>query len=198
MNFSPSIQELIHSLRMLPGLGFRSAQRIALHLLEKQPELARRLAFALVNAVEKVRRCTQCRTLCETELCPICVNPKRQRNQLCVVETPMDLIAIEQAGGYQGLYFVLHGRISPLDGIGPEELKLFELAQRLEDTALDEIILATNPTVEGEATAYYLSQMAKHADKSISRLAYGIPLGGELEFTDGSTLSHAFSKRQKI
>ncbi len=196
MMLSPAIQELVNSLRALPGFGIRSAQRTAMHLLEQNPTLAKRLLLAIEQAILRVRRCEKCRTLCESSLCPICQNQNRNHRQLCIVETPMDLVAIEQAGHYQGVYFVLLGRLSPLDGIGPEELKLDELGARLIGPAVEELILATNPTVEGEATAHYIRQIAKQHGKKISRIAYGIPFGGELEFTDSVTLSHAFLKRE--
>ncbi len=198
MSFSPLIQQLIDSLRCLPGVGSRTAQRMALHLLERNRGGGKQLASSITAAIEQVGRCQQCRNLCETELCPICSSQKRDRSQLCVVETPMDVISIEQTGIFRGVYFVLLGRLSPLDGIGPEELQLHQLHERLNSDEVQELILATNPTVEGEATAYYISEMAKQHQKPVFRIAYGVPFGGELEYVDGATLSHAFSTRQRV
>lgn len=198
MSFSPLVQQLIDSLRCLPGVGPRTAQRMALYLLERNRSGGRQLANSMLTAIEEVGRCQQCRNLCETEICSICESPRRNRAQLCVVETPMDVISIEQTGIFKGVYFVLMGRLSPLDGIGPEELKLHQLHERLNSDEVQELILATNPTVEGEATAYYISEMAKQYQKPVTRIAYGVPFGGELEYVDGATLSHAFSTRQRV
>ncbi|WP_426416941.1 recombination mediator RecR [Aestuariirhabdus sp. LZHN29] len=198
MSFSPLINELIDSLRCLPGVGPKSAQRMALHLLERDRKGASRLSAVLQDAVEGVGRCIQCRTLCETQSCSICSNTARQRQQLCVVETPSDVLAIEQAGGYRGLYFVLMGHLSPIDGIGPAEIGLDQLTQRLDDESIDEVILATNPTVEGEATAHYIATQVQRRGIQVSRIAHGVPLGGELEFVDGGTLAHAFRGRMVI
>lgn len=214
--FSPLIDELIHSLCCLPGVGRKSAQRMALHLLERDPEGARRLVSSLDKAIEGVGRCQQCRILTEQAICYICQHPKRNNTLLCVVETPADVMAIEQSGTYHGKYFVLNGRLSPIDGIGPTELGLPDLFERLnqrlttpeneqlvaddaenEDT-VQELILATNPTVEGEATAHYIADHAKQCGVSVSRIAHGVPLGGELEFIDGGTLTHAFSSRRSF
>ncbi|MFT5117178.1 MAG: recombination protein RecR [Kiritimatiellia bacterium] len=201
--FSPLIDELIHSLCCLPGVGRKSAQRMALHLLERDPEGAKRLVAGLDTAIEKVGRCQQCRILTEQAVCFICSNTKRNQTLLCVVETPADVVAIEQSGTYQGKYFVLNGHLSPIDGIGPEELGLPDLFQRLQAAAdtdnsarVEELILATNPTVEGEATAHYIADQARHCGINVSRIAHGVPLGGELEFIDGGTLTHAFSSRR--
>ncbi len=155
-------------------------------------------AQALSNAVERVRRCASCRNYCDEEVCPICRNDRRSKETLCVVETPADLLALEQATGYSGRYFVLHGRLSPLDGCGPEELGLAHLAQRLGDEPVSELILAINPTVEGEATAHLLAEIAQAAQIKVTRLAHGIPVGGELEYTDRHTLAHAFGGRQTM
>ncbi|MCL6417270.1 recombination mediator RecR [Aestuariirhabdus sp. Z084] len=198
MSFSPLINELIDSLRCLPGVGPKSAQRMALHLLERDRKGASRLASVLQDAVEGVGRCRQCRTLCETENCSICNNQARQRQQLCVVETPSDVLAIEQAGGYRGVYFVLMGHLSPIDGIGPAEIGLDQLTRRLDEESVEEVILATNPTVEGEATAHYIAQQVQKRGIQVSRIAHGVPLGGELEFVDGGTLAHAFQGRTTI
>jgi recombination protein RecR len=194
----PLLEQLIEALRCLPGVGPKSAQRMALHLLERDREGGRQLSATLAAAMERIGRCKLCRNLTEQELCRICVNEQRDASLLCVVESPGDVLAIEQATGYRGRYFVLMGRLSPLDGIGPADLGLDELAQRLESAPPREIIIATNPTVEGEATAYYLQRMAQKQGVTVSRIAHGVPLGGELEFTDQSTIAHAFSSRQVV
>ena len=192
------LQRLIDSLCCLPGVGPKSAQRMAFHLLERDREGGRRLAAALAEAVEKIGHCRQCRTFTESELCAICSNERRNPAQICVVETPADVVAIEQATGYRGRYFVLGGRLSPLDGLGPAEIGLDQLAQRLDEGGVEELILATNPTVEGEATAQYIGEMAAQRGIACSRIAHGVPLGGELEYVDGGTLAHAFSGRRRM
>jgi recombination protein RecR len=194
----PLLDQLIEALRCLPGVGPKSAQRMALHLLERNREGGVHLSSVLGVAMERIGRCNTCRNLTEDETCSICANERRDRNLLCVVESPSDVMAIEQATGYQGLYFVLMGRLSPLDGIGPAELGLEELGERLREQPPAEMIIATNPTVEGEATAYYLQRMAQKNGIEVSRIAHGVPLGGELEFTDQSTIAHAFSSRQAV
>lgn len=196
--FSPLIDELMASLRCLPGVGPKSAQRMALHLLERDRVGAERLAQSLQRAVEGVGRCQRCRTLTEQSLCGICANTRRDSSLLCVVETPGDVLAIEQAGTYQGKYFVLLGHLSPIDGIGPEDIGVDKLINLLQQEAISEVILATNPTVEGEATAFYISERAKNLNVTVSRIAHGVPLGGELEFIDGGTLAHAFSSRRSL
>ena len=196
MAHSPLIKQLIDSLRCLPGVGAKSAQRMAYHLLERDRHGARKLSHALNQAAEKVGHCQSCRILTEYELCDICQSVKRDRHTLCVVETPSDVYAIEQSGSFKGLYFVLMGHLSPLDGIGPQELHLDTLKQRVQSEEITEVILATNATVEGEATAHYLLEMLKPFTKKISRIAHGVPLGGELEYIDSSTLGHAFNGRQ--
>jgi len=192
------LDQLIEALRCLPGVGPKSAQRMALHVLERDREGGLHLATTLTAAVERIGRCRRCRNLTEQELCRICSNPQRDGSLLCVVESPSDVLAIEQATGFQGHYYVLLGRLSPLDGIGPAELGLDDLAERLEQEPPRELIIATNPTVEGEATAYYLQRMAQKAGVPASRIAHGVPIGGELEFTDQSTIAHAFSSRQVV
>ena len=192
------LEQLIDALRVLPGVGQKSAQRMAYHLLERQRDGGRRLADALAEAMERIRHCARCRDFSETEICPTCASGARDATLLCVVETPADRLAIEQATGFRGLYFVLQGRLSPLDGIGPRELGLDLLAQRLEAGEVRELIVATNPTVEGEATAHYLAQLARARGVQPSRLAHGVPLGGELEYVDRGTLSHAFGSRSEI
>jgi recombination protein RecR len=198
MLFTPLVDQLIQSLRCLPGVGQKTAQRMALHLLERDRAAGLQLAHALERAMREVGQCSVCRTLSEAERCRICSNPRRDHGLLCIVETPMDMVAIEQAGGFNGVYFVLMGRLSPLDGIGPQELKLDDLAARLHSDEIREVILATNPTVEGEATAHYLLSMIRAANKPVSRIAYGVPFGGELEYVDSSTLAHAFSSRKAL
>lgn len=194
--FSPLIDDLISALRCLPGVGPKSAQRMVLHLLEHDREGAARLARSLDKAIEGVGRCQRCRTLTEQAVCGICSNPRRDGAILCVVETPADVIAIEQAGGYQGKYFVLLGRLSPIDGIGPAEIGIDQLEHQLQEGDVKEVILATNPTMEGETTAFYISERARKLGVTVSRIAHGVPLGGELEYVDGGTLAHAFSSRK--
>jgi recombination protein RecR len=189
------LDQFIEALRCLPGVGPKSAQRMALHLLERDRDGGKHLSTLLDAAMERIGRCTVCRNLTEEEICAICANDQRDAGLLCIVESPSDVIAIEHATGYQGRYFVLMGRLSPLDGIGPAELGLEDLASRLGQQPPREMIIATNPTVEGEATAYYLQRMAQQHDVAVSRIAHGVPLGGELEFTDQSTIAHAFSSR---
>ncbi|WP_111643270.1 recombination mediator RecR [Marinimicrobium alkaliphilum] len=196
--FSPLIDELMAALRCLPGVGPKSAQRMTLHLLERDREGAARLAQALTLAVEGVGRCQRCRTLTEQPLCGICANARRDDGLLCVVETPADVLAIEQAGTYQGKYFVLMGHLSPIDGIGPEDIGVDQLVELLQTEPIQEVILATNSTVEGEATAYYISERARPLGITVSRIAHGVPMGGELEYIDGGTLAHAFASRRSL
>jgi recombination protein RecR len=195
MPAEPLLNQFVESLRCLPGVGPKTAQRMALHLLERNREAGLKLAEILEKAMQNIGRCQQCRDLTELEICTICVNPRRDQSLLCIVESPVDVLAIEQATAYKGRYFVLLGRLSPLDGIGPAELGLDQLAERLEADPPEEMIIATNPTVEGEATSYYLQTMAKSHNIRITRIAHGVPLGGELEYTDQSTLAHAFDSR---
>jgi recombination protein RecR len=198
MSSEPLLNQLVESLRCLPGVGPKTAQRMALHLLERNREGGLQLASVLDVAMNKIGRCKQCRDLTELEVCSICSNPRRDQTQLCVVESPVDVLAIEQATAYKGRYFVLLGRLSPLDGIGPAELGLDQLAENLEKDTPLEMIIATNPTVEGEATSFYLQRMAKTHDIRVTRIAHGVPLGGELEYTDQSTLAHAFGSRLQV
>ena len=198
MSFSPLISQLIDSLRCLPGVGPKSAQRMAIHLLDRDPERAGQLAKVLADSLERVRRCQSCRTLSETVQCNICRNSSRDASLLCVVESPIDILAIEQMGGFSGKYFVLTGLLSPLDGIGPEALKLHEFIARLQVPEVQEVILAISPTVEGEATSQYLTSLIRDHGKHLSRIAYGVPFGGELEYVDSNTLSHAFRSRQAV
>ncbi|MCK7595451.1 recombination mediator RecR [Pseudomarimonas salicorniae] len=194
----PLLDQLIDALRCLPGVGQKTAQRMALQVLERNREGGRRLARVLGEAVERIGHCGRCRTLTEDPECAICRSGQRDDALLCVVETPSDLAAIETATGYRGRYFVMHGRLSPLDGLGPRELGLDELARRLDAGEVREMIIATNPTVEGEATAHYLAQLARGRGIRPSRLAHGVPLGGELEYIDRGTLAHAFGMRSEI
>ncbi len=198
MSAEPLLSQLIESLRCLPGVGPKTAQRMALHLLERNREGGLQLASVLTDAMQNIGRCEACRDLTELGLCTICSNPRRDQSLLCVVESPVDVLAIEQATAFTGRYFVLLGRLSPLDGIGPAELGLDQLAERFENNAPDELIIATNPTVEGEATSYYLQKMAKRNSIRVTCIAHGVPLGGELEYTDQSTLAHAFGSRLLI
>ena len=195
---SPLLDELVQALRCLPGVGAKSAQRMAFHLLERDRSGARRLADKLVSAADRIGFCNRCRTFSETPCCALCSASSRDDELLCVVETAADLYAVEQATGYRGRYFVLHGRLSPLDGRGPKELGLHQLADRLAEGLVRELIVATNPTVEGEATAHYLAEIARAAGVTPSRIAHGVPVGGELEYIDRSTLSHAFSGRLRV
>lgn len=195
MSFSPLIERLMESLRVLPGVGPKTAQRMAMHLLERDREGGRRLVKVLGEALERVGYCRRCRTLTEEEICRICASGRRDDSLLCVVESPADQLAFEDAGGYRGQYFVLHGHLSPLDGIGPEDIGLDQLEARVAEGGIQEVILATNPTVEGEATAHYISAQLVGQGVTLSRLAYGMPMGGELEYVDGGTLSRAFNGR---
>ena len=195
---SSLLEQLIEALRVLPGVGQKSAQRMAYHLLERERGGGEKLAGVLAEAMAKIGHCRRCRDFSEAEICPTCANASRDHAELCVVENPADRLAIEQATGYRGLYFVLQGRLSPLDGIGPAELGLDQLVARLGEGDVRELIIATNPTVEGEATAHYLAQLAGQAYVRPSRLAHGVPLGGELEYVDRGTLSHAFGSRSEM
>jgi recombination protein RecR len=193
--FSPLVSELIQALRILPSVGPKSAQRMALHLLERNRHGAEQLADVLTRAMQQVQHCQDCRTFTEENLCQICANPARERQLLCVVESPADILAIEQSGSYQGLYFVLAGHLSPLDGIGPQELGIPQLLHYIKQHQVQELILATNATVEGEATAHYLRQATQHYGIKVTRIAHGVPLGGELEMVDSHTLARALSQR---
>lgn len=198
MKHSPAVARLIDALRTLPGVGPKTAQRMAFHLLQDGREGARRLAEGLENALANVTRCRQCRMFTESELCAICAAPQRDASLLCVVESPADVVAVEQSGGYRGRYFVLMGHLSPLDGIGPEQLGIGQLEALLESGGVQEVILATNPTVEGEATAHFLSELARARGVRATRIAHGVPIGGELEYIDGGTLAHALAGRHTL
>ena len=198
MSYSPLLVRLIDGLRCMPGVGQKSAQRIAFHLLERDRDGASGLSTALADAVDSIGHCSRCRMFTENELCSICSAAGRDTTQLCVVESPADVMAIEDATGFRGLYFVLMGHLSPLDGIGPEELGLSQLEEWLAHGEVKELIIATNPTVEGDATAHYLADLAARKNVTASRIAHGVPLGGELEYVDGGTLSHAFYGRRAV
>jgi recombination protein RecR len=198
MSYSPLLVRLIDGLRCMPGVGQKSAQRIAFHLLERDRDGAAGLSAALAEAVEGIGHCKRCRMFTEDELCSICAASGRDNTQLCVVESPADVMALEDATGFRGLYFVLMGHLSPLDGIGPDELGLGQLEQWLGQGEVTELIIATNPTVEGDATAHYLADLAAQRGVQASRIAHGVPLGGELEYVDGGTLSHAFYGRRVV
>ena len=198
MSYSPLLIRLIDALRCMPGIGQKSAQRIAFHLLERDRDGATAMSGAIAEAMNGIGHCSRCRMFTEHDLCSICAATGRDAAQLCVVESPADVMAVEDATGYRGMYFVLMGHLSPLDGIGPDELGLSMLDDRLRDDTISELIIATNPTVEGDATAHYLADMAARHDISASRIAHGVPLGGELEYVDGGTLSHAFYGRRAV
>lgn len=198
MKYTPALARLIDSLRCLPGVGPKSAQRMAFHLLERDRAGGGALAHSLAEALAAVGHCKRCRMLTEGALCGICASAQRETAQLCVVESPADVVAIEQSGGFRGRYFVLMGHLSPLDGIGPAELGLDEFERVLAEGEVREVILATNPTVEGEATAHYLGELALRAGLRASRIAHGVPVGGELEYVDGGTLAHALAGRTSV
>jgi len=198
VRFSPLLDELISALTVLPGVGNRSAQRMAFHLLQRDKSGAAHLAQMLENALTNMRHCEQCRTLCETPLCQLCNNPRRDATCLCIVESPADIIALEQSASFAGRYFVLMGHLSPLDGIGPDAIGIPLLEQQMSQASLEEIIIATNPTVEGEATAHYIATIAKKHKIRTTRIAHGVPMGGELEYLDSSTLAHALDARAEL
>jgi recombination protein RecR len=192
------IEQLVEALRCLPGVGPKSAQRIAFHVLERDRAGARYLAETLLQAVDRIGHCTGCRTFTEQPLCPICASERRDDTMLCVVERPQDVAAIDQAAEYRGKFFVLLGRLSPLDGVGPEDLGMDALRTRLASGIIAELILAVSTTMEGEATAYYVAELARAHDVRVTRIAYGVPIGGELEYIDRSTLRHALVSRREL
>lgn len=194
----PLLEQLIEAFRVLPGVGQKTAQRMAYHVLERERVGGQKLAEVLAKAIDRIGHCAQCRDFSETEICAVCANGSRERQQLCAVESPADRLAIEHATGFRGVYFVLQGRLSPLDGVGPRELGLDQLEARLKQGEVQELIIATSATVEGEATAHYLAQLARAHKVRPSRLAQGLPLGGELEYVDRGTLSHAFGTRTEV
>ncbi len=196
MKHPPLVETLIEAFTCLPGVGPRSAQRMAYTLLERGRDDGRALASALSQAMDGVRQCKRCRNYAEEELCPICQDPRRDPGLVCIVASPADVLAVEQSGEYRGQYFVLMGQLSPLDGIGPRELGLDVLEARLNEGEIQELILATGTTVEGEATAHYVLDLAREAGVNVSRIAQGVPMGGDLEFVDGATLAHALRGRR--
>lgn len=197
MSSSPALDALIEALQCLPGIGQKSAQRMALYLIERDQAGAKQLANATLAALEKVSHCERCRNFADARVCQICTQEKRNKSLLCIVESPADVLAIEASGAYQGLYFVLLGRLSPLDGFGPDQLGLDVLEARLADGSISEVILATSATVEGDITAQFIADVARKYQLGTSRLARGIPIGGELEYVDSGTLSRAVSGRQQ-
>ncbi len=192
----PSLEALIEALRRLPGVGVKSAQRMAFHLLQHDREGARRMAYALQSAVDHVHHCERCHTFTEATVCALCLDPARDAHQLCVVETPADQAALERTGSYRGLYFVLMGRLSPLDGIGSGDIGAQELLDRASDGSIIEVIIATNFTAEGEATAHVLAEALKARGLRVTRLARGVPIGSELEYVDLGTIAHALVDRR--
>lgn len=196
--YSPLLNQLIEAFRCLPGVGAKTAQRMAFHLLDKDREGGQRLAQTLERAVRSIRHCERCRMLTEEPICRFCSSDKRDRSQLCIVETPADLLAIEQSGAYRGAYFVLMGHLSPIDGIGPKELGLELLERRFGSERFAEVVLATSVTVEGDATAHLVAALAHKHGLRASRIAYGVPVGGELEYIDGGTLARALSGRREV
>lgn len=197
-NYAKPIDQLIEALSRLPGIGRKTATRLAFYILRSNTSEAEALAKAILDVKEKIRLCSICFNLTDEDPCYICRDERRNRDVLCVVEGPNDLIAIENTGEYRGLYHVLHGRLSPLEGIGPEELKIKELIERLKKGKWSEVILANNPTVEGSATALYLIDLIKPLGLKVTRIAYGIPMGGEIEYSDGMTLSKALEGRKEV
>jgi recombination protein RecR len=195
--FSPLLHQLIEAFRILPGIGPKSAQRMTFHLLERNRDGGQRLAYCLQQALKQIGNCACCRMLCETHVCSVCENKHRDRSLLCIVGGPSHVHAIEQTG-YEGLYFVLSGHLSPIDGMGPEEIGIDALQLRLSDSHLKEVVLATNSTVEGEATAFYIAELVKSQGISVSRIAHGVPLGGELDYIDGGTLAKALADRTSL
>lgn len=198
MSYSNLIQKLITAFCCLPGVGPKSAQRMVLHILEHHRKEGMTLSEVIAEAIDKVDRCSNCRMLTENKQCDICLSSKRDRKKICVVENPSDVFAIEQSGEYRGLYFVLLGNLSPIDGIGPNEIGINDLITKVNDEEIEELILATSTTVEGEATSFYIAEQLKDMDTIVTRIAYGVPMGGELEYVDGGTIARAFSGRSAI
>ena len=198
MRYSPALARLVDALRLLPGIGPKSAQRMAFQLLERRRDGAQEIVEALGEALELVGKCQRCRMLTDGGLCPVCADPRRDASVLCVVESPADVIAVEQSGGFRGRYFVLNGRLSPLDGVGPAELGLQHFEAVLAEGVVREVILATNATVEGQATAHVVGELTRQHGLQATRIAQGVPMGGELETVDGSTLAHALAGRQNF
>ena len=193
-----SLSRLIEQFERMPGIGHKSAQRLAFHVLNLKKEEAEAFAKAILDSHEKIKKCTSCCNLCEDELCHICKNPSRDPSVICVVEDPRDVMAFERTREYDGTYHVLHGVISPMNGVGPEDITVKELLRRMGDGTVKEVIMATNPTVEGEATAMYISRLLKPMGVSVSRLAYGVPVGSDLEYADEVTLTRALEGRRSL
>ncbi|WP_047537035.1 recombination mediator RecR [Methylotenera versatilis] len=198
MKNPPALEQLIDSLRCLPGVGPKSALRMAYYLLQRDRKGAAKLGNSLENALQALGHCTLCNNFSETPVCPLCASDKREQSQLCVIEMPTDLMMMEQTHSYSGMYFVLMGKLSPLDGIGPKEINLDKLIKRAQDGVISEVILATNYTVEGEATAHYISELLKTRGIAVSRIARGLPMGGEIEYVDSGTLSMALLGRKQL
>tara|TARA_Y100001935_G_C17112188_1_gene411404 strand:+ start:96 stop:695 length:600 start_codon:yes stop_codon:yes gene_type:complete len=198
MNENSLLETLINSLKILPGVGEKTAQRMAFHLLEKNREGAKKLSLVIDKAINEIRNCEVCRDLTESNICRICSDERRDSNLLCVVENPSDIIAIEKSGSFKGKYFVLMGRLSPIDGIGPNELGIPKLADLIKSNKTTELIIATSPTIEGDATSYYIKDQVSSDEVLVTRIAYGVPMGGELEYVDNTTLGRAISGRRKI
>jgi recombination protein RecR len=198
MLYPPSLSRLIEALRCLPGIGPKSAQRMAFHLLERDRDGGREIAVAVASAMDALCHCKRCRMFADGELCPICASSGRDTSLLCVVESPADVVAIEHTASFRGCYFVLMGHLSPLDGVGPSEIGIAEFERRLGEGEVKEVIMATNPTVEGEATAHFLAEVTARFKLRASRIAHGVPVGGELEYVDGGTLAHALAGRQAL
>lgn len=198
MSIPASLNHLIEALRILPGVGPKSAARMAFHLVQRDQRGALELANALENALGTLKHCRHCNTFTELDICEICVDEQRNHAQLCVVEMPTDLMSIEYTRSYEGLYFVLMGRLSPLDGIGPNDIAFKQLLERASDGTVDEVVLATNFTTEGEATAHYLAEMLRARGLKVSRIARGLPVGGELEHVDPGTLAQALIERRRV
>lgn len=197
MNNQPLLDQLIDALKLLPGVGQKTAQRMALHLLKIEPKQSRRLGNVILDAVDKIQKCQRCQNYTEMTECVICTDTSRKKHQLCVVESPTDLLAIESGTSYRGMYFVLLGKLSPLDGVGPADIGLNKLEARIQSGELEEVILATSSTMEGEVTAHVISDMVKKQGLSVTRLAQGVPVGGELEYLDLNTLTQAFDTRRE-
>jgi recombination protein RecR len=198
LNFSPLINELIQALRCLPGVGPKSAQRMAFFLLQHDTEKAKQLSSAITRSLTHIVHCRQCRMLTESALCAICNNAKRNHRKICIVEGPMDILAIEQTATFSGRYFVLRGHLSPIDGIGPEHIGIPHLLEQLKNSNVEEVILALSATIEGQTTSHYIANSIRHLPISVTRLAHGLPMGSELEYTDGNTLTHAFIDRKNF
>ena len=192
------LDQLTQAFCCLPGVGQKSAQRMVFSLLEKNRPAGELLGETLIKAMHDIKNCQSCRTFTESDLCALCQNPSRENGTLCIVESPSDIVAIEQSASFRGRYFVLMGHLSPIDGVGPGDLGIDVLAKQVENDNINEVIIATNPTVEGEATSYYISETLKAFNVEVTRIAHGVPLGGELEYVDSHTISHAFSGRKVI